>query len=172
LLAAAGGVLVEDDGWHKAQAALVLGGDQYGTRILTAAQLAQAGYVPYVFVSGPPGFLGHFESEYSIDYAKSRGYPGSLFRPVPSRSDSTRSETAFLGNYLRQQGVHSIVLVTSNYHTHRAAYLMRKQNPGLEVYVVPAPDPFFSPDRWWKSRTGQKTFLLEWTKTISTWMGI
>jgi hypothetical protein len=37
--------------------------------------------------------------------------------------------------------------------------------------VIAAPDLFFTPRTWWKTRTGQKTFLLEWLKTGSTWLG-
>jgi len=122
-------------------------------------------------VSGPPALLGS-ESDETIEYARRQGYSPSLFRPLPSNSDSTRVETALIGKYLREHGAKRIILVTSNYHTRRAAKLMRKQNPDLEVTVVPAPDPFFTPGTWWKTRTGQKTFLLEWMKTMATALGV
>ena len=64
-----GRALVEDDGAQKAQAIVVLGGDDYGTRIVKAAQLAQAGYAPYVLVSGPLSLLGH-ESDVTIEYGR------------------------------------------------------------------------------------------------------
>lgn len=171
LLTAAGNALVEDDGPQKAQAIVVLGGDDSGMRITKAAQLAQAGYAPYVIVSGPKALIGH-ESDITIEYAERKGYPAALFRALPHNMTSTRTETAFIGKYLKQQGIHKILLVTSNYHTHRAAYLMRSQNPGLQVIVVAAPDPWFTPNGWWKSRDGQKTFVLEWMKTVATWFGI
>lgn len=173
LLTWAGSLLVEDDGPQKAQAAVVLGGDDAGTRILKAAQLAQAGYVPYVLVDGPKTLVGH-ESDMTIEYAIQKGYPPSLFHalPLPGNLNSTRGETKFVGKYLKEHGIHKILLVTSNYHTHRAAYLMRKQNPGLQVVVVAAPDPSFSPSTWWKSRDGKKTFLFEWMKTIATYLGV
>lgn len=163
--------MVEDDGREKAQAIVVLGGDDYGTRIVKAAQLAEAGYAPYVLVSGPLSLLGH-ESDDTIEYARRRGFPDSLFHALPNDTDSTRSEAAFIGRYLRSQGIHKILLVTSNFHTRRAAWLMRHENPGLEVEAVPAPDPYFTPSTWWKSRNGQKTFLLEWMKTVATGIGL
>jgi uncharacterized SAM-binding protein YcdF (DUF218 family) len=138
---------------------------------VTAAQLQQAGYAPYVLVSGPPNLLGP-ESDATIEYARRQGYSGSLFRPLPSNSNSTRVETAFIGKYLREHGAKKIILVTSNYHTRRAAKLIRKQNPDIRVIVVPAPDPFFSPGTWWQTRNGQKTFLFEWMKTVATALGI
>jgi uncharacterized SAM-binding protein YcdF (DUF218 family) len=171
ILAGLGNALVENDGPHKAPVIVVLGGDDWGARIVKAAELAQAGYAPLVLVSGPLSLLGH-QSDETIEYARRKGFSTALFRPLPNSTDSTRSEARFIGAYLRAQGIHKILLVTSNFHTHRAASLMRHENPGLQVDVVPAPDPNFSPDVWWKSRNGQKTFLIEWIKTVATWLGM
>jgi uncharacterized SAM-binding protein YcdF (DUF218 family) len=151
----------------------VLGGDEAGFRIIKGAQLAQAGYAPFVIVDGPKVLGGH-ESDATIKYAEQNGYPDSLFRPLllPSGVNSTRAESQYVGLYLKQEKIHSILLVTSNYHTHRAATLMRKANPWLQVTIVPAQDQFFTPDGWWKTREGQKTFLFEWMKTVAAWLGI
>lgn len=171
LLAFAGNLLVEDDQPQTAQAVVVLGGDP-GPRILKAAQLAQAGYAPYILVDGPKLLMEH-ESDLTIAYAVLKGYPAQLFRslPLPDRMNSTKEESVFVGKYLREHGIHKILLVTSNYHTARAGRLMRRANPGLWVVTVAAPDSSFHPDSWWKSREGQKTALLEWAKTISERLG-
>jgi len=162
---------VENDKPEKADAAVVLGGDEFGTRILKAAQLATAGYAPYVLVSGPHKLLGH-ESDYMIEYARRQGYPTSLFRPLPHELNSTRAESEMIDHYLRSHNVKKVLLVTSNYHTARAARLMRKFSPQLKVIVVAASDPAFTPDGWWKTREGQKMFAYEWLKTIAVAVGI
>ncbi len=164
---------MEDDGVQKAQAAVVLGGDSNGVRILKAAQLAQAGYVPDVLVDGPKSLMGH-ESDVTIVYAEQHGYPAALFHalPLPDNVNSTKAEAQYAGKYLRRQHIHKILLVTSNFHTHRAAYLFRKMNPGLDVIAVPAQDPDFNPRSWWTYRDGQKTFLMEWLKTIAAYLDI
>jgi hypothetical protein len=38
--------------------------------------------------------------------------------------------------------------------------------------VVAAPDEFFRPDSWWRSRQAQKTVFAEWCKTIASAFGI
>jgi uncharacterized SAM-binding protein YcdF (DUF218 family) len=68
--------------------------------------------------------------------------------------------------------VHSVLLVTSNFHTHRAGKIYRALAPELRFIVVAAPDEFFSPDTWWKSREGRKTFMIEWMKTVAEWIGL
>jgi uncharacterized SAM-binding protein YcdF (DUF218 family) len=170
LLTAAGQALVEEDPLQHAQAAVVLGGDQFGSRILKAGQLAQAGWVPIVIVSGPM-LLDEHESDLTIPFAEHRGFDPSLFRAFPNRADSTRTESVAVGAYLREQHIDKIMLVTSNYHTRRAASLFRTLNPKLQVIAVAAPDPDFDPGSWWTTRAGQKVFLLEWTKTINTKLG-
>lgn len=170
LLQIAGRALVENDGPHNAQAAVVLGGDEFGNRILKAAELARKGFVPVVLVSGPP-YLDEHECDFTIPFAERRGFPGSMFRAFPHQADSTRSESKLLSEYLRNHSVSSVMLITSNYHTRRAAFLVRQAAPALEVYVVPAPDPNFDPESWWRTRNGQKTFLNEWAKTIATRLG-
>ncbi len=170
ILTAIGNSFIENDGPQKADAIVVMGGDDYGTRIVKAAQLAEVGYAPYVIVSGPP-ILGEHESDITIHYAEEKGYPASLFRPLTNECNSTRSETALIGKYLKSQGIHKILLVTSNYHTGRAAHLMRIQNPWLWVVVVPAPDRYFTADGWWKTRGGQKTFFFEAMKRVVTKLG-
>jgi uncharacterized SAM-binding protein YcdF (DUF218 family) len=62
--------------------------------------------------------------------------------------------------------------VTSNFHTRRAGALWRRANPWLQIAVVAAPDKWFTPETWWKSRAGKKTFLYEWLKTLNTWAGM
>jgi uncharacterized SAM-binding protein YcdF (DUF218 family) len=165
---AAAQALIQNDGVHKADCIWVLGGDDYGTRILYAGQLAKAGYAPYVLVDGALGLIGH-ESDVTIRYAVRQGLPASLFQPVllPKGVDSTGTEVRYVAeSVLRPRGIKNVLLVTSNYHTKRAARFVRREVPWLHVSMVPASDPYFSPDGWWKSRNGQKTFVFEWMKTI------
>ncbi len=54
VLTALGTYLVVDQPPVKADAVVVLGGDEFGMRTVKAAQLVQAGYAPYVLLSGPP----------------------------------------------------------------------------------------------------------------------
>ncbi|HLH04640.1 MAG TPA: YdcF family protein [Bryobacteraceae bacterium] len=164
---------MEDDGAQKADCILVLGGDGFGCRIVKAGQLAEQGYAPYVLVDGPRMLMGH-ETDQTIAYAVGKGFPASLFRavPLPNPIDSTSEESEYVANnVLRPQHVHKVLLVTSNYHTRRAARILRRAAPWLAVDVVPAPDPYFKFDGWWKTRDGKKTFLFEWMKTISEWWG-
>jgi len=65
-----------------------------------------------------------------------------------------------------------VIVVTNNYHTGRAGRIFRSLAPDLTILVVAAPDEYFTPDRWWHDREGQKTFLHEWEKTVANELGI
>ncbi|MGO4885267.1 MAG: YdcF family protein [Bryobacteraceae bacterium] len=171
-MAALGCALVHDDGPAKADMAIVLAGDYSGNRVVRAAELVKQGYVPKVLVSGPDMLYGFYECDLAIPFAVKRGYPESWFIRAPNEALSTREEAAAILPDLRRRGVHRFLLVTSDYHTARAARIYRAAAPDLEFRVVAAPDRYFRADGWWHNREGQKTFLIEWMKTVANALGM
>jgi len=172
ILSALGGYLVQADSPQKADAALVLAGDGWGNRILAAAELARDGYVPKVLVSGPDGAYGNHECDLAIPFAVKHGYPASYFVHVEHEGRSTLAEAKVVLIEIRRMGIKRLLVVTSNFHTRRSGFIFRKLAPDLTILVVAAPDKNFTPDGWWHNREGQKTFLLEWQKTLANWFGV
>jgi len=172
ILGALGGYLVHEDPPQKADAVLVLAGDGWGNRILTAAQLVRDGYAPKVLVSGPDGAYGLYESDLAIPFAVKHGYPQAYFVPVNHARRSTRAEAVALLPEIRREGIRRLLVVTSNFHTRRAGQIFRDVAPDLTTLVVGAPDRNYTPHGWWHNREGQKTFVTEWEKTIAGWLGI
>jgi uncharacterized SAM-binding protein YcdF (DUF218 family) len=151
---------------------VVLAGDFTGNRIFLAGKLVRQGFAPYALISGPSGIYGLYESDLAIPFAVRQGYPASSFQRLPNDSKSTKSEVQAIIPELRKRHVHSIDLVTSTFHTRRAGRIFRSLAPDIEIHVVAAPDPYFTPNGWWKQREGRKTFLLEWVKTVASWLGM
>ncbi len=172
IFSALGGYLVHTDPPQKADAVLVLAGDFWGNRILTAAQLVRDGYAPKVLVSGPDGSYGLHESDLAIPFAVKHGYPESYFVAALHSGRSTRAEAIALLPEIRREGIHRLLVLTSNYHTRRAGRIFHDVAPDLTILVVGAPDQNYTPDGWWHNREAQKTFLTEWEKTIADWFGI
>jgi len=171
-LTALGRLLVCDDGPAHADIAVVLAGDYSGHRILRAAQLVEQGYVPAVLVSGPHMLYGLYECDLAIPFAVKHGSPESWFIREPHEALSTRAEAAAILPDLRRRGVHRFLLVTSNYHTARAARLFRAAGRDFDIRVVSAPDDWFNPGDWWRNREGQKVFFMEWCKTVASALGM
>jgi len=175
-LPAVGTVLVENDGPAKADIGVVLGGDYWGRRIDKAGQLIRQGYIPQALVSGPPGFYGYHESDVAIAFAVRQGYPAAGFIPLPHEAFSTEAEAGVVLQELRRRNIHSFLLITSDYHSRRAArtfrYIGRKMNYLPAMRMVTAPDSLFRIDRWWQTREGKKTVFFEWTKTLAFAVGL
>jgi uncharacterized SAM-binding protein YcdF (DUF218 family) len=171
-----GSVLVHDDGPAKADIAVVLAGDYTGGRILKAAELVRAGYVPSVLVSGPVGFYGEHECDPAIAFAVRHGCPAQWFIPFPISALNTREEAVAVLSELRRRNIRSFLLVTSNYHTARAGRIYREAERatggGPTLRVVAVPDRYFGPHSWWHCREGQKTAFFEWCKTLATEVGM
>jgi uncharacterized SAM-binding protein YcdF (DUF218 family) len=173
VLTAAGSYLVESRAPEKADAILVLAGDYRGKRILKAAELVRDGFAPIAFVSGPAEMYGINEAALAVQFATRNGIPPSYFEPIQIQAHSTLEEAHAFAPLLRQRRVRRVLLVTSNYHTRRAAAIFRKVlGSDADVRAVAAPDPYFQPDSWWHNREGQKIVFYEYSKAIAGWLGM
>jgi len=172
ILGAVGSYLIQAEPPERADIAVVLAGDGRGSRILKAAELVKDGFVPQALVSGPDGNFGFYECDLAIPFAVKAGYPESYFIHFENTARSTVDEARVVVEELRHRGVHSVLVVTSDYHTRRAGRMYRNAAPDLKVTMVAAPDKYFTHDGWWHNREGQKTALYEWLKTVAVWVGI
>lgn len=167
-----GAFLVDSERPSHADVIVVLAGDPYGHRILRAAELVKQGYAPKVLVSGPGGVYDLHECDLAIPFVVRRGYPAAWFVPVPHNAHSTEEEARAFFPVLEKLHAHTVIAVTSDYHSRRALRTLRGGWPGIEVHMVAAGDDFFSPYGWWHTREGRKTFFLEWTKTFASLVGL
>ena len=55
-------------------------------------------------------------------------------------------------------------MVTSDYHTRRAAEILRKRLPQYHISIYAAQDPYFFGMKWWQTREWAKTTLAEWQR--------
>lgn len=171
-LAALGGYLVRASPPVHADMVVVLAGDFSGNRILTAGDLVRRGFAPKALVSGTSGEYGLHETDLAIPFAVRHGYPESYFVALPNDARSTKAEADEVLAALGTWHAHRVDIVTSNYHTRRAGNIYRAKAPGLEIHMVAAPDVYFTPDGWWRDRDARKVFLMEWMKTVATWLGM
>ena len=162
-----GAMLVDDGPPRKADIAVTLAGDASGDRILKAAELVRQGYVPKVLVSGTGTTYGVPQTTLEIEYAVRSGYPREYFVPLQHHELSTKGEAQRIAAELRMLGVHKYLVVTSYFHTARAARILRRTAPELEMHVVGAPVPHWNDGYWWKEREGQKIWIEEEAKTVA-----
>ena len=116
------------------------------------------------------------EADAAIQFAIGKGYPAEWFIPLYHTGLSTREEAVAVLDALKQRNIHSVLLVTSDYHTARARRIFldaeRRRGGGPRLRMVASPDRYFSASNWWRNREGRKTEFLEWTKTLTSVFGI
>lgn len=169
-----GEYLVKEDPGCRGEVAVVLGGDEGGRRVLRAGDLAREGAVQKVIVDGPQGAYDYTDDQLAIGFMVRRGYPKELFIGLPIEARSTKSEAALVVAELKREGVHRFVLVTSDFHTRRAARIFRKATAGSSISfcTVGSSTRDFSAPTWWQNREGQKVWFFEMSKTIAEWLGV
>lgn len=172
ILTALASYLVQAESPRKAEVAIVLGGDLGGDRAAMGCDLLKRGIVDRIWFSSSQAIFGHTESEMAKEWAAAHGCDPAKMTALHADVDSTGDEARSIALKLKSEGIHSYLLVTSNFHTRRAGNLFRRSAPGIEQTVVAAADDNFPVDRWWKDRRTRKTFAYEWLKTVTNWFGV
>jgi hypothetical protein len=84
----------------------------------------------------------------------------------PITALSTKGEVHDVKQCLADIDPHTVLLVTSDYHSRRALSTFQKLLPQYQYRIVPASDPSSFGVNWWERREWAKTTLAEWCKLI------
>ena len=96
------------------------------------------------------------------------GVPTAKIELLPGSIASTYDEAMLARHYMRTHALGSLIVVTSDFHTRRALWAVRRalRHTGVAVGVEPAAPLFtsFSPWTWWRSRDGWRVVFGEYLK--------
>jgi uncharacterized SAM-binding protein YcdF (DUF218 family) len=154
---------VVDEPAAHADAIVLLGDDNfYADRATHAAELYRQRVAGIVVGSGrrlrPNAGLSELMEHDLVE----RGVPRDKIVRFAHDADSTAEEATALAHFAQGRKWRSVVVVTSNYHTRRARYILQKVfPPGIVVSVASARDGDFDPERWWEMRKSVKLFVRE-----------
>jgi uncharacterized SAM-binding protein YcdF (DUF218 family) len=172
VLTALGGFLVDSQPPQQADLILVLGGDFWGPRVLTGADLVAQRYAPIALISGPP-YRDRPEGEMAVEFLEGKGYPRELFQVFAHHASSTIEEANALRGELARRKVKRVLVVTSSYHSRRATIVLTLFCPGVQFISIPAPDSHYRVAEWWNDESSRHLFFSEWIKIVgSVLMGI
>ena len=83
------------------------------------------------------------------------------------RSTDTRESLVNVAPILREEGVRTLVLVTSPYHQRRAFLAARRALPGLRIVNRPVRTQPWPPARpWWREAATRRVVLQEYAKLV------
>jgi uncharacterized SAM-binding protein YcdF (DUF218 family) len=171
--------LITEAPLEKADAIVVLGGSAtYKERAREAARLFFAGRAPRILITndnqqGPWSSTDQrnlFFYERSLEELKKAGVPADSVEVLMKPVESTFDETQVVREYAQQHGLHSILIVTSAYHSRRALWVFSKvfrdtaTRVGLDAVAPGQQSP--PPATWWLSVRGWELVPTEYVKMI------
>jgi uncharacterized SAM-binding protein YcdF (DUF218 family) len=163
----------------SAEAIVVLSGSStYVERTHKAAQMFRQGRAPLVLLTDDDtrgGWSSALQTNpYFVDRARdeliAQGVPAEKIKVIPGTVSGTHSEAATIKEYAVAQGIRSLLVVTSAYHSRRALRSLRLSFDGtgtvvgLEPVPVGAETP--SPAFWWLRVEGWRSVAGEYVKLI------
>jgi len=162
--------------------AVLSGSSTYVERTQKAAELYRQGRAPLVLLTDDH-MRGGWSSalqrnpyffERATDELIKEGVPAEKIRVVPGLASSTHDEALLLKNYATAQGLRSILVVTSAYHSRRALRSLRNTFAGTGTAVglepVPPGSQTPSPAFWWLRFRGWRSVGVEYVKLIYYWL--
>ncbi len=130
-------VLVDRDAPRPVDAVFVLSGDVDFHRTIHAVRVFRETGARWFVVSGAGA--GGDSGALMADAARAEGVPESAL-VVETEATTTRENVLFVRGELERRGVRSVAVVTSPYHSRRAALAARHAWPGVRVVSLPVPD--------------------------------
>lgn len=165
LLRHAGSVLVQNAPRH-ADVLLVLGGEDNDSRYWHAVSLLKEGYGKTIILDALATRMKYGQSDVELA-------TNFVTRTAPEQAvvckimkNSTFAEARYVVPCLESLHAHSVLLVTSDYHTRRAFSIFRKSLPTYQWSVAAAPDLEHFGTNWWTNREWAKTAFQEWERLI------
>ena len=163
----AGRMLVVRDLRH-ADAIIVLNGES-DRRPALGVDLLRQGYAPHALLDVSQNARVYNIAQVQIAEEYINTLPPEISGSVSvctTSAHSTREEAVQVRRCLDTVAVHSILVVTSEYHTRRALSIFRHVFPEYTIGVAGAVEPEEFGVRWWRHREWAKTTSGEWARLI------
>ncbi len=159
--------LVENTPGAHAHWAVTLAGEGDGSadRTECAMDLLRQGRVENVVISGTPIIASTYMSTVILAGEPLSAEERRHFLEARHASQNTVDEARALVPAMRSLGADTVLLVTSNFHSRRAADIFRTVSQGKPVFIPVASD-WQAFHLGWKSRQAAKTWFMEWCKTL------
>jgi len=163
----------------KADAILVLGGSAtYKERTHEAARLLFEGRSQLILITndnqrGPWSSADQrnlYYYERSFEALEKSGVPSQNIEVLATPVTSTYEEAQVVKEYAQQRGLHSILIVTSAYHSRRALWVFSRvfRDTGISIGLTSVPPGQQTPPAatWWLSARGWKLVPVEYVKMV------
>ena len=151
---------------QTADVIVVLAGET-DSRPARALELLSQNYAPRMLLDVPAGEKIYKPTMLEIAHDYVRQLPQQWSVSIcPIVGLSTKAEARDVAQCLKQWNVHSVLLVTSDYHTRRALSIFKHELGGRRCWAASATDPQQFGINWWQRRQWAKLNFGEWLRLM------
>ena len=177
IMRAAGWALVVNEHVEPADV-IVVAADADGTGVLEAADLVHSGFATRVAVfADPPDavvdleFIRRgipYEGAAARSFRQLRALGVDTIEHIPRYVAGTEDEGPVLAEWCDQHRFRSVVVVSTSDHSRRLRRVFHRSMKGHQTRVTVRSSRYliFDPDRWWETRGGIRTEVLELEKLL------
>lgn len=151
----------------QADAIVAISGGETETRTAEAIKLYQDGWAKHLIFSGAAADPnGPSNAEVMARAALAAGVPQADIS-LDETAANTRQNAANVGQILKDEGLHSIILVTSPYHQRRAYIAFRRVvGPNFTIINHSSYDGEWRRSHWWATPTSRALTFAELQKVL------
>lgn len=172
-------LLITEAPLAKADVIVVLGGSaNYKERAREAARLVLEGRAPLILLTndnqrGPWSSVEQrnlYFYERTLEELHNAGAPDKSVDVLMNEVGSTHEEAELIKQYATENGLRSVLIVTSPYHSRRALWTFSRvfRDTGIQVGLMPVSPGIGSPRpaTWWLTARGWRLVPTEYVKMI------
>ena len=165
LLFRSSGTFLVVDNREKSDAILVTQGDWLDAPYWTGLHLLTGGYGRELIIDARSNrvFFGRSQAEWAGEFiGKTAGSAPGRVRVCPIAADTTAEEALETANCLKRDGIGSVLLVVSDFHTRRSLAIFSRLLPHYRWSITAVSDPTYFSGQWWRKREWIRTVVVEW----------
>lgn len=149
--------VVREDELDKSDVIVVIGGAEDRLRTDYGINLLKQGYAPKII------FSGMVQEKYAYEQLEEKGIDASQYW-FESTATTTFENADNLVTYVKDNDIHSILLVSSPVQSRRAKFMFEKVFPDVEIISVFSPDSVYDPDKIFEDKGIREQLTNEITK--------
>jgi hypothetical protein len=176
VLRAVGWALVANDPVTPADI-IIITADSDGAGVLEAADLFHAGVAPLVaFFQDPPDAVDQEFLRRGLPYTDAAARSNQQLKElgvtsleqIPRSVAGTNDEGKVLPDWLAERRFHAVIVVCLSDHSRRVRRVIHRSMNGRDTAVIVRSSRYsqFDPDRWWQTRFGARTAIVELQKLL------
>jgi uncharacterized SAM-binding protein YcdF (DUF218 family) len=176
VLRGAGAYLIYADELEPVKAIVVLSGGTE-SRMTEALNLYKEGYADLIVLTETGEQAEGFEYLNSFDMRiqlMNNGVPGGNILITDLSVNTTLDEAVAVRDLMKKRQFDSAIVVTDPYHTRRTYWIFSEvfADEDVKIIIRPVRSSWFNSRKWFTSLKGWQFTLLEYSKLISTKLGV